>query len=158
MRLGRGLVGSTDAVPDGRVLSVVVAEVHVVNGVVASAVQERATKVDLVVDADGPYVDAEEHCQEQPVVNREQIDGDVVRDPLTEPVHRVERVAAVRRGVAVRVVGLVDQFVNKWMVQATVRPVHQAVGEGKEGAETEDEVNPTILVNVLVDFAVATEG
>ena len=158
MGLDGGLVGTADTVPDGGVLAIVIAELNVVDGVVTSAVEERASKVHLIVNADSPAVDAEEEGKEQPVVDREQVDGDVVGDALAEAVHGVEGVAAKGGGVAIRVGGLVDQLVDEGVVQAAMGPVHQTVSKGEEETEAEDHVGPSVVIDIGVDFRVPAEG
>ena len=158
MGLDGGLVGTADTVPDGGVLAIVIAELNVVDGVVTSAVEERASKVHLIVNADSPAVDAEEEGKEQPIVDGEQVDGDVVGDALAETVHGVESVAAKGGGVAIRVVGLVDQLVDEGVVQAAMGPVNQTVSEGEEETEAEDHVGPAVVIDIGVDFRVPAEG
>lgn len=84
MRLHSLLVRAAKAIPDGEVLAVIEVKLGMVNSMVSSRVDNPRVggEVDLIVDVDGPHVDANEHDDEEDVVGRNEVDEDVVRNSL----------------------------------------------------------------------------
>lgn len=107
-------VGATQAVPQSKVLAVVVVKEEVVVGVVGGAVDDAGQSVRhpviAVVDGDGPDVDKDVEGQIEHLVQRKEEGIDVVGEPLQEAVHWVEGVAGEGRGNLPYVVGLMEQL------------------------------------------------
>lgn len=110
-------VGAPQAVPQRKVLAVVVVEEKVVVGVMRRAIDETrhgtGDAVVAVVDGDGPDVDEDVEDQVQHLVEREEERVDVVGEPLHEAVHRVEGVAGEWRGDLPHVVWLVKELCSR---------------------------------------------
>ena len=155
VRLLRGTIRPTQAVPHCRVLPVVVVEQLVVDRVVARRVQKVAAKVHLVVNRDSPEVHHHKKTHEEYIVQGEQINKDVVRHTLTEAVDRVEGVRGEGRRELVRVMQLMDVLIDDRVMQATVEAVHHEVCECEEQHGREEEVGPAVIGDVVVHFAVA---
>nr|POE65074.1 hypothetical protein CFP56_34742 [Quercus suber] len=161
-------VAAADAIPQGGELAVVVVEVKVVHGVAGGAVDDgRVGDVLAVVDHDGPDLDEGEEGDVGELLQREDEGEEVVGHALRVAVERVEGVRGVRGGHDPFVVGLVDAFVQDWVVQRAVDPVDAEVGEHDEDGELDDVVPATHpfeermgeagLGDGVVDEAVATD-
>ena len=114
-REGRGVaVGAPQAVPQCKVLAVVVVKEEVVVGVVGGPVDELHQgprhAVVPVVDGDGPDVDEDVQGQVEHLVEGEEEGVDVVGQPLEKAVYWVEGVAGKGRGHLPHVVRLVEQL------------------------------------------------
>lgn len=111
------LVGSTNLVPEGEVLPVVVVKVEVVVGVVGRAVddvpQQLGDAIVTVVDGDGPDVDEDVEAQVGDFVQGEEEGVDVVGQALHEAIHGVEGMAGEGRRDLPEVVGFVEALWGK---------------------------------------------
>lgn len=105
-------------VPEHKVLSVIVVECSVVDGVVRGAVDVRELERDAVVDVDGPQPDPRERHEVRHVVHGEQKDEDVVRTTLQPAVQGVKRVGGERRRLLVLVMQLVHGRVQQPAIRA----------------------------------------
>lgn len=116
------LVGSTNLVPQGEVLPVVVVKVEVVVGVVGRAVddvpQQSGDAIVAVVDGDGPDVDEDVEAQVGDFVQGEEEGVDVVGQALHEAIHGVEGMAGEGRCDLPEVVGFVEALWGKDRHQA----------------------------------------
>ena len=129
-------VRTTETVPQGGELAVVVVEVQVVHGVAGGAVDDgRVGDVLAVVDHDGPDLDEGEEGDVGELLQREDEGEQVVGDGLGKAVERVEGVAGEGRGHDPLVVRLVQALVEELAVQGAVDPVDAEVGEGQEDGE-----------------------
>lgn len=90
-------VGASDAVPQGKVLSIVVVKEEVVVSVVGRTIDEFFQHfwdpVVPVMNGDSPYVDKDIEAQVEQLVQGEEERVDVVGQTLKETIHRVESVA-----------------------------------------------------------------
>lgn len=111
------LVGSTNLVPEGEVLPVVVVKVEVVVGVVGRAVddvpQQLGDAIVAVMDGDGPDVDEDVEAQVGDFVQGEEEGVDVVGQALHEAIHGVEGMAGEGRRDLPEVVGFVEALWGK---------------------------------------------
>lgn len=116
------LVGSTNLVPQGEVLPVVVVKVEVVVGVVGRAVddvpKQSGDAIVTVVDGDGPDVDEDVEAQVGDFVQGEEEGVDVVGQALHEAIHGVEGMAGEGRCDLPEVVGFVEALWGKDRHQA----------------------------------------
>jgi hypothetical protein len=105
-----GFVSSADAIPQSKVLSVVVVEVVVMTGMMSRAVEEAVERRHrhAVMDRDGPDLHKDEQNQVQPVVEREDEHKHVVRCRLSPTIHWVEGNCSPRRWTQKQVVCLVQ--------------------------------------------------
>lgn len=126
------------------------------NCVVSRRVDEDATKVNLVVNRDCPEVNQHKHGNEEKVVQREDVREYVIRNSLTEAVQWVERVGAVWACEAVGVVQLVQTAIEDWVMKSTMEPIHHEVSEDEKQWDTQEEVPPSVLIDILVHLAVST--
>jgi DNA-directed RNA polymerase subunit K/omega len=136
-RVARGVLeGSTQAVPHGEVLAVVVVIEQVMIRVVGAAVddglEEFGDSEVVVVNGHCPNVDNDIEQQVRVLVHGEQEHVDVVGAALQESVNRVESVAGERRGQLPDVVGLVHELVDKLVMHEAMDPVDQAIREQNE--------------------------
>lgn len=126
-------VRTTETIPEGGELAVVVVEVQVVHGVASGAVDDgRVGDVLAVVDHDGPDLDESEEGDVGELLQGEDEGEEVVGDGLGEAVERVESVGGEGRGHDPLVVRLVQALVEELAVQGAVDPVDAEVGEGQE--------------------------
>jgi len=129
-------VRTTETVPQGGELAVVVVEVQVVHGVAGGAVDDgRVGDVLAVVDHDGPDLDEGEEGDVGELLQGEDEGEEVVGDGLGEAVERVEGVGGEGCGHDPLVVRLVQALVEELAVQGAVDPVDAEVGEGQEDGE-----------------------
>lgn len=70
----------------------------------------------------------------------------------------MESVRGIGSGVAVGVVRLVDVFVDDAPMESTMRPIDEEVGHEEEEGHSQDEVDPAVVADVVVDLAVAVEN
>lgn len=92
-------VASTHAVPERRVLAVVVVKVEMVHGVACSAVDDGAVgDVFTVVDHNGPEIDEHEEHDVGPFLQREDEGKDVVGDTLRPAIDGVEGMRSIGSG------------------------------------------------------------
>lgn len=152
-------VASSQTIPEGGELSVVVVEVQVVDGVAGGAVDDgRVVRVLAVVDQDSPDVDEDEEGNAGNLGEWEQEWEDVVRETLGVTVGRVEGVRGKRGGHDPLVVRLVDVLVHPGMMQATVDPVDAQVREEDEERNLEVVVPASrAFVCRVVELGVAAD-
>jgi len=138
---------ATETIPQGQILAIVACIEQVMVSVVSSTVDNWLQKCwhfeAAVVDRDGPDVDANVQCQIQQLVQWEQEHVNVVRHALHESVDRVKRMTGVRRRHFPQVMWLVYCCVDQTMVETTVDPVDEAVGEEDEGENRQYNPQPT---------------
>eukprot|EP00179_Madagascaria_erythrocladioides_P005202 CAMPEP_0198310660 /NCGR_PEP_ID=MMETSP1450-20131203/2654_1 /TAXON_ID=753684 ORGANISM="Madagascaria erythrocladiodes, Strain CCMP3234" /NCGR_SAMPLE_ID=MMETSP1450 /ASSEMBLY_ACC=CAM_ASM_001115 /LENGTH=358 /DNA_ID=CAMNT_0044013503 /DNA_START=50 /DNA_END=1123 /DNA_ORIENTATION=- len=132
-------------------LAVVVVELEVVLdvmiGAVDDAAQRRAVRdVHLVVDRDRPQLHAEEEQQVQVALQREQEHEKVVRKALHEAVDGRERDGGEWRWHLPAVVLLVNERVQRRVVEDAVDPVDAEVGEEDEADDADRHVRPAAVV------------
>ena len=139
--------GATETIPQGQILAIVARIEQVMVSVVSSTIDNWLQKCRhfeaAIVDRDGPDVDGNIQCQIQHLVQWEQECVNVVRHTLREAVDRVKRMTGVRRRHFPHVMRLVYRCVDETMVEATVDPVDEAVGEEDEGEYRQYNRQPT---------------
>jgi len=93
-------VGAAQTIPQRRVLSVVVIEVEMMDGMIGCTVDDGhqlfGNHVVAVVDGDGPKVDDKVEAQPHQFVEGEQEDVDVVWKTLDQIIHRMKGVTSER--------------------------------------------------------------
>lgn len=134
-------VATTQTIPEGSELSIVVVEVQVVHGVAGSSVDHRAIgHILAIVDQDSPEVDEPEQEDIGNLLEREDEREQVVGHTLRPSIQRVESMRGVRARHDPLVVRLVQRLVHARVVQATVDPVDAKIGERDEQRELEKTV------------------
>lgn len=151
-------VATTQAVPKGSELSVVIVEVKMVHGVAGGSVDHRAVgNVFTVVDQNGPEVDETEEENICELLERENEREQVVGHTLRPTVHRVESMRREGARHDPLVVRLVQGLVNRRVVQATVDPVDAEIGERDEERKLNDAIAPERLIRErVIEFGVTT--
>lgn len=152
-------VAASQAVPQRGELSVIVVEVQVVHGVARSTVDDRAVgDILAIMDHDSPEVDEAEENDIGDLLKREDEGEDVVRDTLGPAIQRVECVGGEWTGHDPLVMRLVESLVDERVVQASVDPVDEEVGESDEERELQDAVEwEGFLGDAVVEFGVAPD-
>lgn len=103
-------VGTSDAVPEGEVLAIVVVEVKMVDGVMGGRIDDIGVElVFAVVDQDRPQVDGAKHAQVDVLLHGYAEDKDMVRNRLEVAVQEVESVGGVWCRDDPLVVGLINK-------------------------------------------------
>jgi hypothetical protein len=126
-------VAATEAVPERGELAVIVVEVQVVHCVAGGAVDDgRVVRILAIVNQDSPDVDEDEEGDVGPLGEREQKGEYVVGKTLCVAVCRVKSVRGEGSRHDPLVVWLMDVFVHARVVQSTVDPVDEGIGEEKE--------------------------
>lgn len=150
-------VAAAEAVPDRRVLAVIIIKIEVVHGVARRAVDDgRVGHVLAVVDQDGPEVDEHEQPDVGELLQGKQEREDVVRQRLRPAVDGVEGVRGVGRRHDPAVMGLVQRLVDGRVVQTAVDPVDAEVGEDEEQGELQPVVaRERLLAEAVVALGVA---
>lgn len=134
-------VATTQTVPEGSKLSVVVVEVQVMHGVASSSVDHRAVGYILaIMDQDSPEVNESKEEDVGELLEREDEREQVVGHTLGPAIQRVESMRGVRARHDPLVVRLVQRFVDARVVQAAVDPVNAKIGERDEQWELDDAV------------------
>lgn len=115
-----------------------------VHGVAGSTVDNGAVGGILaVVNEDGPDVDEHKESNVGKLLQREEEGEDVVWQGLRVSIKWVECVRRERGRHNPLVVRLVKCLVNHWVVQSTVDPVDEEIGESDEEGELQDGVPAT---------------
>lgn len=134
-------VATTQTVPEGSKLSVVVVEVQVMHGVASSSVDHRAVgHILAIMDQDSPEVNESKEEDVGELLEREDEREQVVGHTLGPAIQRVESMRGVRARHDPLVVRLVQRFVDARVVQAAVDPVNAKIGERDEQWELDDAV------------------
>jgi len=106
------------------------------HGMTRGTIDNRAiSHILAIVNQNRPHINEDEEKHIRELLQREQERKHVVRDALTKPINRVERVGSVRRRHDPFVVRLVQVLVNQGMVQPAVDPVDEQVREQDEERE-----------------------
>lgn len=157
--LVRLAVATAQAVPKSGELAVVVVEVQMVHGVAGSTVHDRAIgNVLAIVNEDSPEVDKAEQEDVGHLLERENERENVVRHTLRPAVQGVESVRSVRAGHDPLMVRLVQGSVHARVVQASVDPVDEEIGEEDEEGELQDTVEGEGLFGGgIVEFGVSAD-
>jgi hypothetical protein len=126
-------VASTKAVPQCRVLAVVVVEVKMMDGVARSTIDESGVvRILAIVDQDSPDVDKDEKGDGCDFGHGKQEGKYVVGQSLSIAVEWVESVRRKGSRHDPLVVRLMYILVHTWMVQAPVNPVNAEVCKDEE--------------------------
>ena len=134
-------VATAQSIPERGELAVVEVEVQMVHRVAGRAVDHGAVRYVLaIVDEDCPDVDRDEEQHVRELLQREDEWEDVVWETLGPAVDGMEGMRGVRRRHDPLVVRLVQAFVDQGMMQATVDPVDEEIGEHEEERELENVV------------------
>ena len=105
--------------------------------------QHRRNTEVTVVYRHRPDVDGDVQQQVRELLHRKAEDVDVVGHRLQEAVNRMEGMARIRRRHLPAMVWLVDGGVQKAVMEATVDPINQTIGEKNEADRREDHTKPT---------------
>jgi len=150
-------VCSAQAIPKGKVLSIIVVELTVVNDVVIRTIENNTiVSTSTIVNANGPEVDKRKQEQVQEFVHREHEHENVVWSRLQESVHWVKRVTSERSGDDPFVVKLVNRSIQDRVVKITVNPINERVSEYQvkdhlqASAEPIDGCNRQLIVELAV--------
>lgn len=82
----------------------------------------------------------------------------MVRHTLCEAIQRVESMACVWGRHDPFVMGFVKNFVNLWVVQASVDPVDEEIGKDNKQGELQVVIEGKWLIGqIVVEFSVATD-
>lgn len=122
-------------------------------------IDDRAVRdVLAIMNEDSPQVDETEEEDVGDLLQREDEGEDVVGHALGPAVERVEGVGSERRGHNPLVVRLVESTVNARVVQSSVNPVDEEVGEEDEDGELKDAVvGEGLLGDGIVELGVAAD-
>lgn len=125
----------------------------------SGAVDDRAVRdVLAIMNEDSPQVDETEEEDVGDLLQRKEEGKDVVRHALGPAVKRVKGVGSEGRGHNPLVVWLVESAVNARVVQSSVNPVDEEVGEKDEDGELEDAVvGEGLLGDGVVELGVAAD-
>lgn len=111
-----------------------------------------------VMNEDGPQVDETEEEDVGELLQREDEGEDVVGHALGPSVKRVEGVRGEGGGHNPLVVRLVESAVDAWVVQTSVNPVDEEIGEEDKDGELEDAVvGEGLLGDGIVQFGVTPD-
>lgn len=111
-----------------------------------------------IMDEDSPEVDEAEQENIGQLLKREDEWEDVVRHTLRPAVQGVESVRSVRARHDPLVVRLVQCPVNAGVVQASVDPVDEEIGEADEERELQDTVvRERLLGDGIIEFGVSSD-
>ena len=131
-------IASAQAIPERCILTIVEVKVEMMHGMACGAVYDRTVGyVFSVVDHDGPDVDEREQANIRQFLQGEYEWEDVVWYALGKAIKWVESVARKRCRHDPFVMRLMKCFVDLWVMEATVDPVYQEVGEEEEEGELE---------------------
>lgn len=134
-------MAATDAIPERRVLAIVVVEVQVMNGMAGCSIDDRVVgEVLSVMDEDGPKDDKYEEHEERKLVHREYERKYVIREGLCPTIRGVEGIRSKRGRYHPLVMLLVESLVYERMVQASMNPINAEIGEEEEQGELQDVV------------------
>jgi hypothetical protein len=129
-------VAATQTVPESGELAIVVVEVQVVHCVASSTVDDGGVVcVFTIVNQDGPNVDEDEEGDRGDLGQGKEEGEHVVWQALSVTIQWMESVRCERGRHDPLVVRLVDVLVDARVVQATVDPVDEGVGEHQEERE-----------------------
>lgn len=150
-------VTTTQTIPQGRVLAIIIIESQVVDTVAGGAIDDGVVRHELaIVDQDGPEVDKDEEQNKRHFLQGEKEGKDVVGDGLGEAVEGVEGVGGEGSGHDPLVVRLVKTLVDERVMQPAMDPVDAEIGKHDE----EGELEPIIggkwgVVDQIVEFGPA---
>ena len=129
-------ITTSQSIPQRSELAIVEVKVEMMHGVASCAIDDWAVSdVLTVVNQDSPDVDEGEEEDVGEFLQREQEREDVIGQGLSPAVQWVEGVRGVRRWHNPFVVRLVKGFVQTRVVETTVDPVDEEVGEEDEEGE-----------------------
>jgi hypothetical protein len=130
-----------------------------VHSVASSTIHNRAIgNVLAIVDKHSPEVNKTKQEDVSHLLERENERENVVRHTLRPAVQGVESVRSVRAGHNPLVVRLVQGSVNARVVQASVDPVDEEIGEEDEERELQDTVEGEwFLGGSIVEFGVSAD-
>lgn len=150
-------VATTQTIPQGSELAVVVVEVEVMHCMTGGAVHNRTVgDVFAIMNKDSPEVDEAKKENISHFLQREKEGEHVVWHTLGPAVQGVESVGGVRARHDPFVVRLVKGLVDSRVVKATVNPVDEEIGEEDEEWELQNAViREGLLGNGVIEFGVA---
>jgi len=101
-----------------------------------------------------PKVDEHKETQVQPSVDGEHEYEEMVRHGLEVSVHRMECMGCKWGRYDPFVVRLMEGFVKHGVMQRAVDPIYEIVSKDQKEGNREDEVKPSILGHIVIQFGV----
>lgn len=152
-------IATTQTIPQGSELPVVVVEVEVMHGMTSGSVHNRAVgDILAIMNEDSPEVDEGKEEDIGHFLQGEEEGEHMVWHTLGPAVQGVESVGGVRARHDPFVMRLVEGFVDARVVKATVDPVDEEIGEEDEEGELQDAViREGLLGNGVIELGVAPD-
>lgn len=152
-------ITTSQTIPEGSELSVVIVEVEVMHRVASGAIDDGAVgDVLAIVNHDRPEIDECEEKNVREFLERKHEREDVVRNALRPAVDRMEGMRGIGSGHDPFVVWFVESLVDKGMVQPPVNPVNEEVGKGDEEGELQNAVVWEGLVSDrVIEFGISSD-
>lgn len=140
-------------------MPVVVVEIQVVHSVASGTVHNGAIgNVLAIMNEDSPQIDETEQENISQFLKRKDERENMVRHTLRPSIKRVESVRSIRARHDPLMMRLVQSAVNARVVQASMNPVNEEIGETDEEWELQDTVIwERFFGDGIVEFSVSAD-